>query len=83
MTKGIVAKVTTELVLNDINLAGIVECAPELTLVVADRDAPRALEALQKMLNEDAPKAKATSLPFSSINTSNRAVIHASAYSSN
>jgi len=54
MTKGIVAKVTTELFLNGINLAGIVECAPELTLIVAEIDAPRALEALQRMLKEDA-----------------------------
>jgi hypothetical protein len=53
-TKGIVAKVVMELGLNDINLLGIVDCAPELTLVVAEKDAPRTLEALQTMLSEDA-----------------------------
>ncbi len=57
-TKGVVAKVTTELALNDINLEGIVECAPELTLVVAETDAPRALEALQRMLKEEAANSK-------------------------
>jgi hypothetical protein len=52
--KATFARVATELALNDINLAGIVECAPELTLVVEEKDAPRALRALQRMLAEKA-----------------------------
>ncbi|HKI76723.1 MAG TPA: hypothetical protein VKA28_05960 [Candidatus Bathyarchaeia archaeon] len=75
-TKGIVAKVTTELFLNDINLAGIVECAPELTLVVADKDASLALEALQRMLKEDAANPKHGSTPSAPIRDS-RTVVHA------
>jgi hypothetical protein len=53
-TKGIVGKVAIEMALNDINLAGIVDCAPDLTLLVVETDAPRALEALQQMLKEKA-----------------------------
>jgi aspartokinase len=75
-TRGIVAKVTTELALNDINLAGIVECAPELTIVVADKDAPRALEALQQMLNKDIPTPGHSSPASSGVRIS-RTVIHA------
>ncbi len=59
-TKGIVAKVTMELALNDIDLAGIVECTPGLTLVVAETDAPRTLEALQTMLREGPTNSKQT-----------------------
>src|SRR5260370_11386091 len=59
-TKAIVAKVTTQLAMNDINLAGIVECVSGLTLVVADTDAPRTLEALQTMVREGARNSKQT-----------------------
>jgi hypothetical protein len=59
-TKKILAKVTMELALNDIDLAGIVECAPGLTLVVAETDAPRTLEALQTMLREGPTNSKQT-----------------------
>ena len=62
-TKGVVAKVTMELALNDINLAGIVDTCTELSLVVAETDAPRALDALQRMLKEDAANSLQTTAP--------------------
>lgn len=58
-TRGIVAKIAMELALNDIELMGIVECAPELALVVAEADAPRTLEAIQ-MLREEVTNSKQT-----------------------
>jgi hypothetical protein len=51
-TKGIIAKITAELALNDVNLVGIMCCAPEDILLVAEKDSPRALETLQRMLKE-------------------------------
>lgn len=54
-TKGIFAKIATELALNDINLVGIMCCAPEDVLLVTERDAPRALETLQRMQKEGTP----------------------------
>lgn len=59
-TKGVVARVTMELALNDINLVGIVDTRAELSLLVAETDAPRALESLQRMLEEDASHSKET-----------------------
>ncbi len=51
-TKGVIAKITAELALNDVNLVGIMCCAPEDILLVAEKDSPRALETLQRMLKE-------------------------------
>jgi hypothetical protein len=51
-TKGIIAKISTELALNDVNLVGIMCCAPEDILLVAEKDSARALETLQRMLRE-------------------------------
>src|SRR5207245_10386781 len=48
-TKGIIAKISTELALNDVNLVGIICNSPEDILLVTEADAPRALEALQRM----------------------------------
>jgi hypothetical protein len=62
-TKGVVAKATMELALNDINLAGIVDTRAELSLVVAEADAPRALEALQRILEEDTSRPKQSAEP--------------------
>ena len=53
-TKGIIAKISTELALNDVNLVGIICNSPEDILLVTEADAPRALEALQRMLGEEA-----------------------------
>ncbi len=75
-TKGIVAKITMELALNDINLAGIMEGAPELILLVAEPDAPRALEALQRMLKEEATNPKGES-SRSRPSRASKTVIHA------
>jgi hypothetical protein len=51
-TKGIIAKITAELALNDVNLVGIMCCAPEDILLVTEKDSPRALETLQRILKE-------------------------------
>jgi len=53
-TKGIIAKISTELALNDVNLVGIICNSPEDILLVTEADAPKALEALQRMLGEEA-----------------------------
>ncbi len=53
-TKGIIAKISSELALNDVNLVGIICNSPEDILLVTEADAPRALEALQRMLGEEA-----------------------------
>lgn len=60
-TKGIIAKIATELALNNVNLAGIMCCAPEDIVLIAESDAPRALEALQRMLKEESGDASQTS----------------------
>jgi hypothetical protein len=57
-TKGIIAKITTELALNDVNLVGVMCCAPEEILLVTEKDAPRALETLQRMLREKSTDAE-------------------------
>ncbi len=58
--KGIIAKISTELSLNDVNLAGILCCSPEDILLVAEEDAPRTLETLQRMLREEASGPRLT-----------------------
>ena len=49
---GIIAKITTQLALNDVNLAGIQCCSPEDIIMVTETDAFRALEAIRQLLNE-------------------------------
>ncbi len=49
---GIIAKITAQLALNDVNLAGIQCCSPEDILMVAESDASRALEALRQLFTE-------------------------------
>jgi hypothetical protein len=56
--KGTIARITTELALNDVNLIGVMCCSPESILLLAEKDAPRALEALQRMLREVKGKPK-------------------------
>ncbi len=51
---GIMAKITAQLALNDVNLAGIQCCSPEDIIMVAEADASRALEAIQQLLKEEA-----------------------------
>jgi hypothetical protein len=58
-TKGIIAKISTELALNDVNLVGIICNSPEDILLVTEADAPRALQVLQRMLGEEAMNADA------------------------
>lgn len=57
-SKGTIARITTELALNDVNLTGIMCCAPESILLLPEKDAPRALQALQRMLGETGAKSK-------------------------
>lgn len=54
-TKGIIAKLSAELALNDVNLVGVMCCAPEDVLLVTEHDAPKALEILQRMVKERTP----------------------------
>jgi aspartokinase len=56
-TKGIIAKISTELALNDVNLVGIICNSPEDILLITEADAPRALQVLQRMLGEEAMNA--------------------------
>lgn len=51
--KGVAAKVTTQLALNDVDIAGLSFFSPEDTIVVTETDAPRAIEALQQLLREE------------------------------
>lgn len=51
-TRGIYAKITSELALNDVNLVGIWCCAPETVLIVNEEDGLKAIEALQRMILE-------------------------------
>ncbi len=53
-----VAKIAAQLALNDVNLVGIFCCSPEDIIMVTEQDAPRALEALQKLLTEEASTSK-------------------------
>jgi hypothetical protein len=73
-TRGMTAKLTTELLLNDIDLVGVTafyqhhsngrfvssrdEIVRELILTVAEADGPRALEVFQRMLKEYAAKSR-------------------------
>ncbi len=57
-TKGIIAKISAELALNDVNLVGIICNSPEDILLITEADAPRALAVLQRMLGEEAMNAK-------------------------
>ena len=54
-TRGIYARITTELALNDVNLIGIMCCSPESILLVEEKDAPKAIESLQGMISEQSP----------------------------
>lgn len=51
-TKGVIARITTEVALNDVAICGTAYVAPEFIILVAEKDAVRAYEALQKMLSE-------------------------------
>lgn len=54
-TRGIYARITSELALNDVNLVGIMCWSPESILLVEEKDAPKAIEALQGMISERSP----------------------------
>ena len=93
-TRGLTAKITTEFVLNDIDLWGITvfywhhakgeaprqsqptnsEGLRELTLLVAEADGPRALEALQRMLKENGVDSK-RSIPWLSRTPRQRRIV--------
>jgi len=57
-TPGIVAKIATELSLNDINLTEILSCTPELILVVSEKEGLRAYQAIQDIAAESMPQIK-------------------------
>ena len=56
--RGIIAKITTELALNGVNLLGIWCCTPEDIMLVTENDAARALETLQRLLREEGSPPK-------------------------
>jgi hypothetical protein len=51
-TKGVIARITTEVAMNDVSIRGAVCVAPEFIILVDEKDAIRAYGALQKMLSE-------------------------------
>jgi len=51
--KGIAAKITAQLLSHDINVEGLFFSCPEDVVMIAEGDAPRALEALQQLLREE------------------------------
>lgn len=51
--KGIVAKVTGQLALHQINLQGMMVCPPEDIMIISEDDIPRGLDALQQLLREE------------------------------
>jgi len=59
-TPGIVAKIATELSLNDINLTEILSCAPELILVVSEKEGLRAYQVIQDIAAESMPQIKSS-----------------------
>jgi hypothetical protein len=52
-TRGVLAKITTELALNDVNLFGTVCNIPENIFLVEEADASRGFACLQRMLKEE------------------------------
>ena len=55
--KGVISRITSELALNDVNLFGTICCSSEFDLIVDEKEAPRALETLQRMIS-DHPRAE-------------------------
>lgn len=53
-TKGVYAKIVTELTLNDVNIVGINCCSPESILLIAEKDGPRAFSVLHQLVLEEA-----------------------------
>jgi hypothetical protein len=51
--KGIAAKITAQLLSHDINVEGLFFSCPEDVVMIAEGDAPRALQALQQLLREE------------------------------
>ena len=51
--KGIVAKITGQLALHQINLEGMMVCPPEDVMIISEDDVPRGLDALQQLLKEE------------------------------
>ena len=51
--KGIVAKITSQLALHQINLEGMMVCPPEDIMMIAEEDVPRGIEALQQLFKEE------------------------------
>ena len=59
--KGIASKITAQLVSHDVNLAGMFFFGlPEDVVMVAEEDAPRALQAIQQLLQEESYMDKTT-----------------------
>ena len=55
-SKGFVGRIATELAFNDVHLYSIMcSCPPEPILLVDEKNAPKALEILQKMISQEVP----------------------------
>jgi hypothetical protein len=50
--RGVIARITTEVAMNDISIRGVLCVAPEIIILVEEKDAIRAFEALQLMLSD-------------------------------
>ena len=62
-TRGIYARIASQLALNDVNLVGIKCCSPESILLVDEKDAPKAFETLQRMTSEGSPHPSEQCVP--------------------
>ena len=61
--KGVIARITTEVALHDVSIHGTVCVAPEFIILVDEKDAIRAYEALQRMLTEASISPKYSRTP--------------------
>jgi len=55
-TPGIVATISNEMALNDINIAEIMSCVPELVVIVNERDTLRTYQVIESLTNHKAPR---------------------------
>ena len=60
--KGVYARITAELALNDVNLVGIACYVLEVSLLVEEKNATKAIETLHNMISDDASIAAASGL---------------------
>lgn len=57
---GVISRITTELALNDVCIQGSMCATPEVIMLIHEKDAGRAYEALQRMLSESSSPTEST-----------------------